>query len=145
MLVITQPLYPLLIIDPKGWLGWRTHSQKIRFSLYGALNTKRWVGFDGSGAKWRVSPDSFRYPDKWWTRLLANTIYNPRFDAELHWQGAGQYTFQELQDEICSLLDRDDDLLTQVTGSEAAKKVVRGCKSFDELTAKLRRMKVIRQ
>ena len=81
-----QPDDSILIVDPKGWLGFHANAKRTRFSLYGALNTKRWIGYDSLGAKWRVAPKSFPYPDRWWTRLLANTVYNPRFEVELHWE-----------------------------------------------------------
>src|SRR5262249_19783733 len=136
---------PLLIIDSKGWLGWQTDNEKSRFSLYGSLNTKRWTAYDASGSAWRVLPDSFPYPDVWWTRLLANTIYNPRFHAELRWQHVGAYAFEELQERICALVDKDDDILTQFIESEPLKKVVRGCTSFDQLTHRLRKMRIIRE
>jgi len=141
----TEPHYPLLVVDPKGWLGSETRNRKAHFSLCGALNTRRWVGFDASGEKWLVSKDSFRYPDTWWMRLLANTIYNPRFEAELQWTPAGHYTFAELQDQVCSVVDRDDDVLTQFTGAEEIKKAVHECQSFEELTGTLRKMKVVQK
>jgi hypothetical protein len=140
-----KPQYPLLLVDPKGWLGLETESRKSRFSVYGALNTRRWVAFDAAGKKWRVAKDSFRYPDTWWMRLLANTIYNPRFEAELGWELAGQYALAELQDQVCLLVERDDDRLAQFTGADAIKKAVHGCQSFGELTGKLRTMKVLRK
>jgi len=136
--------YPLLL-DSKGWLGWETRNRKSRFSLYGALNTRRWVRFDASGEKWLVSKDSFYYPDTWWMRLLANTIYNPRFEAELRWTSAGQYTFAELQNQVCSVVDLDDDVLTQFAKAEEIKKAGHACQSFNELTGTLRKMKVLRK
>jgi hypothetical protein len=138
-----EPHYPLLLVDPKGWLGWETGDRKSRFSLCGALNTRRWVGFDASGEKWVVSKDTFRYPDTWWMRLLANTVYNPQFEAELGWDPAGHYNFAELQNQICLLVDRDDDVLTQFTEPQVIKKAVNECRSFEELAGKLRKMKVL--
>jgi hypothetical protein len=138
------PHYPLLLVDAKGWVGWETGNRKSRFSLYGALNTRRWVGFDAGGEKWLVSKDSFRYPDTWWMRLLANTIYNPLFEAELRWASAGQYTIDELREQVCSAVERDDDVLTQFTEAEEIKKAVHDCQSFEEVTARLRKMKVLR-
>ncbi len=139
----TEPQYPLLIVDLKGWLGWCAREKKDRYSLLGALNTHRWVGFDAFGGKWQVSPDSFPYRDKWWTRVLANTIYNPRFESELRWMPAGQYNFEELQEQICSLIDHDDDILTQRMEPDRLKMIVRRSGSFDELTGKLRKLRVI--
>jgi hypothetical protein len=144
LIVNGEPLYPLLVVDPKGWLGWETKTRTSRFSLFGALNTRRWTAFDGSGARWRVSPDSFRYPFTWWTRLLANTIYNPRFEAELRWLPVGQYTFEELQEQLCSLVDKDDDILTQFHDANHIKDTIRATKTFKELTGKLRGMKLLR-
>ncbi len=136
--------YPLLIIDPKGWLALRADNHKRRFSLYGALNTKRWTGYDSSGAKWQVARNSFPYPDAWWTRLLAN-VYNPRFDAELRWEPAGRYSFEDLQTLICSLVDSDDDILTQFVEGEQIKTATRVCQTFDELVRTLKNMNVIRE
>jgi len=138
-----QPPYPLLIVDPKGWLGLQAKGHKSRFSLYGALSTKRWTGYDSAGEKWRVAQDSFPYPDAWWTRFLANTIYNPRFEAELHWEGFGRYSFEDLQTLICSLVDRDDDILTQFVAGDQLKTTVLACKTFDELIRKLKTMKTL--
>jgi len=113
--------------------------------LYGALNTKRWVGYDSAGGQWRVAPSSFPYKDEWWTRLLANTIYNPRFEAELHWEASGMYSFEELQASICCLVDGDDDVLTQFIEGDRIKAAVRACKTFDELLGKLKSMKIVRE
>ena len=138
-----QPSYPLLVVDPKGWLELRADGSKSRFSLYGALNTKRWTGYDSAGEQWRVAPDSFSNRDAWWTRLLANTVYNPRFDAQLRWEASGRYTFEDLQKLICSLVDKDDDLLTQFVDGDRLKSTVRACKTFDELIQKLKSMKIV--
>lgn len=139
------PTYPLLIIDPKGWLGFEVDGHKRRFSLCGALNTKRWSGYDSSGANWKVVRDSFPYRDAWWTRLLAKTVYNPRFEAELRWEPAGQYSFEDLQTLICSLVDSDDDILTQFVDGDQIKSIVSACKTFDELVRELKTMKLIEE
>jgi hypothetical protein len=143
--VNTQPPYPLLVVDPKGWLELEADNQPRRFSLYGALNTKRWSGYDSEGKQWRVLPDSFPYPDAWWTRLLANTFYNPRFNTELRWVVSGSYTLGELQTLICQLVDKDDDILTQFVEADEIKLTVQGCRTFDELIRKLKSMKNVRQ
>jgi hypothetical protein len=141
--VSTKPKYPLLIVDPKGWIGINADEQKQRFSLFGALNTKRWTGYDSAGCQWHVVSDSFPYPDTWWTRMLANTVYNPRFEVELRWRTAGSYLFEDLQTSICALIDKDDDLLTQFISADRLKRVVKGCKTLDELVAMLKSMKVL--
>ena len=139
-----QPSYPLLVVDPKGWLDLQSDSKKGRFSLYGVLNTKRWTGYDSKGVQWRVSPDSFPYPDKWWTRLLARTIWNPRFDAELRWQEAGSYALNDLQNLICELVNRDDDVLTQFVSPKKLKDSVGACETFGELVQTLKKLKIVK-
>lgn len=144
MLMNVLPTYPLLVIDSKGWIGLFADSRKLRFSWYSALNTKRWAGYDSLGKLWRVSPDSFPYIDSWWRRLLANTIYNPRFGAELCWESTGSYSFSDLQALICSLVDKDDDILTQFVERDVLKTAINGCKTFEELIRKLKRKKIVR-
>lgn len=75
--------------------------------------------------------------------MLANTVYNPRFEVELRWRTAGSYLFEDLQTSICALIDKDDDLLTQFISADRLKRVVKGCKTLDELVAMLKSMKVL--
>lgn len=138
-----HPSYPLLIVDPKGWLGLHSDGQKRRFSLSGALNTKKWTGYDSAGGQWQVAAGSFPYPDAWWTRLLANTVYNPRFEAELNWKASGGYSFNDLQRLICTMVDKDDDLLTQSIEADRLKSIVQGCRTFEDLVCRLESAKVV--
>jgi hypothetical protein len=75
---------------------------------------------------------------------LANTVYNPRFEVELHWERIGQYPLEELKDLVCSLADKDDDILTQFIDRARIRKAVSACASFDELARVLRKMKIAR-
>ena len=139
-----QPVYPMLVVDPKGWLGLKAGQRKDRFSLLGALHSKRWTGYDSAGNQWRVAAASFPYRDTWWRRFLASTIYNPRFEAELSWEAAGSYSFRDLQALVCSLADKDDDLLTQWVERDDLKAAVSTCETFEELIRMLKSKKAIR-
>lgn len=93
--------------------------------------------FDSSGVKWTVRSTSDRVRNTWLTRLLAETVYNPRIPVKVEWTAIGRYHIEELKAAIREQLEKDDDILTQFVDADTIKAGLNAAKSFQEVIAML--------
>jgi hypothetical protein len=93
--------------------------------------------FDCAGNKWTYKLKTDKVNDNFWTRLLANTFYNPVVNVIPEWTILGKYDNEELKGTIINLVDKDDDILTQFVEAETLKVEINKCTSFEEIYAAL--------
>ena len=137
-----RPAPPFVALGPRGEIYVCDSDEPLRHaSLYGVVRGffAGLQAFDREGMAWRVQEVEGPYRITFLTKLLARTLYNPRFSVHLRWREDGRYQLPQLQDAICHAVDQDDDVSTQFISAERLKKVVRLSRSFDELVDKLRK------
>jgi len=67
------------------------------------------------------------------SRLLAATIYNPRFTVRYDYRSAGTYELADLTRALGSAIDKDDDVLTQFREAGELKRRLAKVRSFDDV------------
>jgi len=72
------------------------------------------------------------------SRILAKTIYNPKFSVRYEYRARGDYRLSELQHALVEAIDRDDDVLTQFHDAEELKRRLSQAQSFDDVVGVLR-------
>ncbi|GAB5471903.1 MAG: hypothetical protein Mars2KO_00020 [Maribacter sp.] len=77
--------------------------------------------------------------DKFLTRFLANTFYNPIVDIKTNWTLMDKYTLEELKKEISDCIDDDDDILTQFIESDDLRKEISDSELFESIVQKLKK------
>ena len=102
--------------------------------IKGGLDT---FAFDSAGIKWTYKLKTDKVNDNFWTRLLANTFYNPVVNVIPEWTILGKYDNEELKGIIINFVDKDDDILTQFVEAETLKVEINKCTSFEEICAVL--------
>jgi hypothetical protein len=71
------------------------------------------VAYDAKLNRWSVAFDAPAGIASAWSRLLANTVYNPVREVPLQWNHSGSYEIDELRTVILEAVAHDDDILTQ--------------------------------
>jgi len=99
--------------------------------------------YDSAGQSWPVAQAIPTRPISQWARWLAPICYNPRISVRLSFKDPVSYPLDEVKTEICALVDKDDDCLTQNIEPGELKALIRGAQSFDDLLKKLKKYRVI--
>ncbi|MFA7243114.1 MAG: hypothetical protein WC091_23655 [Sulfuricellaceae bacterium] len=131
-----RPSFPFIVIGFRGEVYiCDSDSPLEQASLYG-LTQGFYTGlraYDANGDRWHIAEVTAPYRVRFWTRILASTIYNPKFLVTLRWQCDGHYDLKELCDAISSG--------TQFNSVEQLRNMVSLCKTHDELFCKFRKHK----
>ncbi len=106
---------------------------------------RKFTAFDGEGNSWIVKNLKTSYPINGFTRFLAHTIYNPFIDITFEWQKGKKYKLEDLKRKIDSMIDLDNDVLTQHQEPEIIKNEIRACESFALIVTTLRKHVFIEQ
>lgn len=93
--------------------------------------------FDCVGNKWTYKLNTGKANFNFWTRLLANTFYNPVVKVIPEWTILEKYSIEELKETIINLIDKDYDILTQFVEAETLKLEINKCTSFEEICSVL--------
>lgn len=72
------------------------------------------------------------------SKLLAATIYNPRFTVQYEFRSVGPYEIDDLKQAVADAIDKDDDILTQFHEVDALKELLADAKTFDGVVKLLR-------
>ena len=132
-----NPSGPCFVSSRKGYFAFEGQIKSESFcKLLAYVNNfyeSRTV-YDAQGLKWRaIQAESHKFNRGFWTKFLANTVYNPRITVSITWGEPKSYNFQELQDIYSKAVDKDDDILTQFVEANELKQRIASAKSFQEL------------
>jgi len=67
------------------------------------------------------------------SKLLARTIYNPRFTVRYDYHSVGRYELADLTRALENAIDKDDDVLTQFREAGELKRRLAKVRSFDDV------------
>ena len=71
------------------------------------------------------------------SKLLANTVYNPRLTVRYEYVSRGPYDLSELRQAVSDAIDNDDDILTQFHEADELNQRLALAQSFDDVVAVL--------
>lgn len=135
-----KPHFPIISIYNKGIDIIPSEANLTKATALAVLNgRKNTYAFDGNGQKWTYEFTSDKVSDKFLTRFLANTFYNPIVDIKTNWTLMDKYTLEELKKEISDCIDDDDDILTQFIESDDLRKEISDSESFESIVQKLKK------
>ncbi|MBJ2176516.1 hypothetical protein JBL43_19870 [Aureibaculum sp. A20] len=135
-----KPQFPIISIYNKGLDIIPSDTDLTKATVLAVLNgSANTHAFDGNGQKWTYEFTSDKVNDKFLTRFLANTFYNPIVDIKTNWTLMDKYTLEELKKEISECIDDDDDILTQFIESDDLKKEIFESKSFESIIQQLKK------
>ncbi|MEZ4739387.1 MAG: hypothetical protein R2818_08520 [Flavobacteriales bacterium] len=106
------------------------------------MKVKNVLAFDKEGVKWRYDLSSFQVKDNLWTRLAANTFYNPMVQAQLIWTQLDRFALTELKEMLKDCVNKDDDLLTQFTAPDVLISEIDQAQNFQDLCSLLKKAEV---
>ena len=139
---MTKPHFPIITIYkdfPEISLSER---ELESVNLLAVLKVKNVMTFDKEGVKWSYDLRSNQVKDNLWTRLAANTFYNPMVQAQLIWTKVDRYTMAELRETLKECVNKDDDLLTQFMEPAELKSEIDKAQNFQDLCSALKKAEV---
>jgi hypothetical protein len=86
--------------------------------------------FDKQGTVWKSIIFSDTYKLTAINKLLAKTFYNPIIKVKRDCMHQHSYELEELKKQLCVIIDKDDDILTQFVEAEMLKGKVNACTDF---------------
>ncbi len=103
-------------------------------SLLGILNgNSNSIAYDSEGKVWELKLDSDKIKDNIITRLLANTIYNPKINVIPKWSILREYELSELKSLLKNFVEKDDDIFTQFVEAEILNQYIFEAKTFEDI------------
>lgn len=139
---MNKPHYPIITIYkdlPEVSLSER---ELETVNLLSVLKVKDVMAFDKEGFKWRYNLSSNQVKDNLWTRLAANTFYNPIVQAQLIWTKLDRYSMTELKEMLKECVNKDDDLLTQYMAPDELKSEIDKAQNFQYLCSLLKKAEI---
>ena len=130
----------IVVVGPEGMLElWSDLPETTRTSAYamikGVLPALRLYQGDGNVSRVREANPPFQLgPIR---RLLARTVYNPRFEVRLTYEQQ-PYELADLKGQILAAIALDDDIITQFHDAATISGWIRDASSFREIVAALR-------
>jgi len=136
-----KPTFPLISIYNEEVLElMQSEEGYSNATAFGLIKQKdNNVAFDNKGVKWNYLYKAAKFKNDFITRLLTNTIYNPKLKVTLEWRKIGNYNIAELKEAINRCVDKDDDIVTQFAEGETIKEAVNSSDSFIEITKVLKK------
>ena len=131
----------VILIGPDGWID-TTESLEVErtTSAYG-FHKPWWKGvsfFHRDGMRYEVltaTPSRSLWP---LSKLLAATIYNPKFTVQYEFRSIGPYEVDDLKQAVADAIDNDDDILTQFHEADELKELLAEARTFDAVLKLLR-------
>jgi len=143
---ITDIRFPVLALSKGDSLYLWDHFDEERSCTLLALvhgYFDRLTLYDSAGLAWPVAQAIPTRPISKFARWLAPICYNPRITVRLSLKDSVPYQFDEIKAEICALVDKDDDRMTQNIEPGKLKALINGAQSFGDLVKKLKKYRVI--
>ena len=138
-----SPSGPTFEVDGGGFISFvPDHPRKERAKLLAIVNAyfEKVTVYDREGRKWSGRGIEGPSRKSWWTKLLANTVYNPWVTVTVVWQEPKPYEIEELKSVYTAAVDKDDDILTQFVDANELKSRIDQADTFDELVETYRWM-----
>lgn len=135
-----KPEFPLISIYKNAGLDiFKNDSvfRKISTSMLIFQNPDENKLYDPSGKCWTFMWVNDKIKNDFRTRLLAKTFYNPAITVDIEWKLIGNYRLDDLKNDICSCVDKDDDIITQFEEGDIIKNEIRNCHSFEDILSTL--------
>lgn len=129
-----KPNFPVILIYNRALDLIPDEENLTKTSLYGFLKDKsNSKAYDNQGKLWELKLHSEKFRDDFITRILANTIYNPKIKVTPKWNVSREYNLIELKSIIKKLIENDDDIFTQFIEAEILIRYVDDAKTFQEI------------
>ncbi|OGX89223.1 hypothetical protein BEN47_07405 [Hymenobacter lapidarius] len=131
-----QPQFPLIAIGNNGVPNIIQSASVLSKASVRELTTAYFDTvdlFDNTSVKWKFRQVSANLKISWWTKSLANTIYNPTLDVDIVWTFNGAYHLSELKKKLTNCVDKDDDIITQFEEADVIKAAIGNAMQFDDI------------
>jgi hypothetical protein len=136
MLARTMAPVSIICIGSDGWTNTESSLPSEQITSAAAFHKEWWRGarlFHRDGHCYQVASATPARPLLPLSRVLANTIYNPRLNVRYEYRSNGRYALSDLQQALGDALDKDDDILTQFHHSDDLKRRLSLAQSFDDV------------
>jgi hypothetical protein len=100
---------------------------------FSRLEKDNCIYFDRNGDLWKMSAHSKKYDSTPFIRFIS-VFYKPSIEISIRWYHQGNFSVEQLKENINDCIDKDDDVLTQFINSETLKLKIYKSSSFDEVT-----------
>jgi hypothetical protein len=98
--------------------------------------------YGAGGVVYRVLPEPGMIPrPTLGRRILANTIYNPRYRIPVRYEPGGHYELAEVKGRIARAVAHDDDVLTQFMEPSEIRAQLDSASSFEDVVQLVHRMR----
>jgi len=131
----------VIAVHPRGFIQALPElKQTDRTSAY-AYHRQGWksVGlFHRDGQRYEVVSVAPDRPRGLFSKILANTVYNPRFVAAFNYRAVGAYGLADLKGAVSAAIRADDDVLTQFHSEEELLDRLARVSTFDDMVGFVR-------
>jgi|ERR1700752_471069 len=135
----------VIAVHPRGFVEALPElKQTDRTSAY-AYHRQGWksVGlFHRDGQRYEVANVAPDRPRGLFSKILANTVYNPRFVATYDYRPVGTYALADLKGAVEAAIKADDDVLTQFHDEVELLDRLARVSTFEEMVGFVRYMQV---
>ncbi|MDI9256868.1 hypothetical protein [Flavobacterium sedimenticola] len=129
-----KPNFPIIIIYNDALDLIPAEENLYQASLLGVLNgNSNSKAYDNEGNIWELKLISEKVKDNFFTRLLANTVYNPKINVTPEWKLLEKYKLVELKSFIKKLIENDNDFYTQFVDEKILNEHIENAKSLKEV------------
>ncbi len=139
---MTKPKFPIITVYKDFPELVLSEIELEKSNALAVLKLKNVKAYDAEGIKWRYDLKSEQVKNNFWTRLTANTFYNPTVQTQPIWTKMDSYTIEEIQVKLKECINKDDDLLTQFIGSEELIRAIDKAKDFKDLCSILQKLTI---
>lgn len=130
----------IIVVGENGWVDQQEQLEaQLRAKAYGFFRAW-WTGvtyFHRDGRRYRVVAVRPSRHLGIVARVLASTVYNPRLEFTIEYDGGVPYELPHLRDAVAAAIRRDDDILTQFHEPDILIARVDQAQSFDDVLAVL--------
>jgi len=108
-----------------------------------AITESWWVGlriYSENGTLLSMEPNIATVTSRFWSRLLANTVYNPTREMQFNYNSSGPYALASLKEDIQRCVNMDDDILTQFMELEEIVSALKPADTFDKVLRVVKEM-----
>jgi hypothetical protein len=130
----------VISVGDGGWTQMEPALASERVMTAFAFHKPWWRGvrfFHRDGQQYEVASATPVNPLAPLSKLLANTVYNPRLKVRYEYEVKGRYHLPELVGALTHAIDQDDDILTQFHDADELKRRLDAATSFDDVVAVL--------
>jgi hypothetical protein len=108
-----------------------------------AITESWWTGlriYGENGTLLSMEPNIATVTRRFWSRLLANTVYNPTREMEFNYNSSGSYALASLKEDIQRCVNMDDDILTQFMEPQEIVSALEPADTFDKVLRVVKEM-----